>query len=91
MKKYLPFQAILIAIVQWVSNCPISAQSEWFSPQQWESLVQDSQKNLIIRDTVLYLPLTIRFPASMISFIHRKKASKEHPTVGRSGFIQGVH
>lgn len=54
MKKYLPFQAILIAIVQWVSNNPISAQSEWFFPQQWESLVQDPQKNPIIRDTVLY-------------------------------------
>ena len=54
MKKNLPFQAILIVLVQWVSNSPISAQSEWFSPQQWESLVQDSQKNPIIRDTVLY-------------------------------------
>ena len=54
MKKNLPFQAILIVLVQWVSNSPISAQSEWFSPQQWESLVQDPQKNPIIRDTVLY-------------------------------------
>lgn len=54
MKKNLPFQAILIVLVQWVSNSPTSAQSEWFSPQQWESLVQDSQKNPIIRDTVLY-------------------------------------
>ncbi len=70
MKKYLPFQAILIAIVQWVSNSPISAQSEWFSPQQWESLVQDSQKNPIIRDTVLYQsfdsdnPLSINYSIS---------------------------
>ena len=70
MKKNIPFQAILIAIVQWVSNCPISAQSEWFSPQQWESLVQDSQKNLIIRDTVLYQsfdsdnPLSINYTVS---------------------------
>ena len=70
MKKYLPFQAILIAIVQWVSNSPISAQSEWFSPQQWESLVQDPQKNPIIRDTVLYQsfdsdnPLSINYSVS---------------------------
>lgn len=70
MKKYLPFQAILIAIVQWVSNSPISAQSEWFSPHQWESLVQDSQKNPIIRDTVLYQsfdsdnPLSINYSVS---------------------------
>lgn len=70
MKKYLPFQAILIAIVQWVSNNPISAQSEWFFPQQWESLVQDPQKNPIIRDTVLYQsfdsdnPLSINYSVS---------------------------
>lgn len=70
MKKYLPFQAILIAIVQWVSYSPISAQSEWFSPQQWESLVQDPQKNPIIRDTVLYQsfdsdnPLSINYSVS---------------------------
>lgn len=70
MKKYLPFQAILIAIVQWVSNSPISAQSEWFSPQQWESLIQDPQKNPIIRDTVLYQsfdsdnPLSINYSVS---------------------------
>ena len=70
MKKYLPFQAILIAIVQWVSNSTISAQSEWFSPQQWESLVQDPQKNPIIRDTVLYQsfdsdnPLSINYSVS---------------------------
>lgn len=70
MKKYLPFQAILIAIVQWVSNSPISAQSEWFFPQQWESLVQDPQKNPIIRDTVLYQsfdsdnPLSINYSVS---------------------------
>lgn len=70
MKKNLPFQAILIVLVQWVSNSPISAQSEWFSPQQWESLVQDSQKNPIIRDTVLYQsfdsdnPLSINYSVS---------------------------
>lgn len=70
MKKYLPFQAILIAIVQWVFISPISAQSEWFSPQQWESLVQDPQKNPIIRDTVLYQsfdsdnPLSINYSVS---------------------------
>ena len=54
MKKNIPFQAILIAIVQWVFNSSMSAQSEWLSPLQWKSLVQDPQKNLIIRDTVLY-------------------------------------
>lgn len=54
MKKNIPFQAILIAIVQWVFNSPMSAQSEWLSPLQWKSLVQDPHKNLIIRDTVLY-------------------------------------
>lgn len=53
-EKNIPFQAILIAIVQWVFNSPMSAQSEWLSPLQWKSLVQDPQKNLIIRDTVLY-------------------------------------
>ena len=70
MKKNIPFQAILIAIVQWVFNSPMSAQSEWLSPLQWKSLVQDSQKNLIIRDTVLYQsfdsdnPLSINYTVS---------------------------
>lgn len=70
MKKNIPFQAILIAIVQWVFNSPMSAQSEWFSPLQWKSLVQDPQKNLIIRDTVLYQsfdsdnPLSINYTVS---------------------------
>lgn len=70
MKKNIPFQAILIAIVQWVFNSPMSAQSEWFSPLQWESLIQDQQKNLIIRDTVLYQgfdsdnPRTINYTVS---------------------------
>lgn len=70
MKKNIPFQAILIAIVQWVFNIPMSAQSEWLSPLQWESLVQDPQKNLIIRDTVLYQsfdsdnPLSINYTVS---------------------------
>ena len=49
MKKNIPFQAILIAIVQWVFNSPMIAQSEWLSPLQWKSLVQDPQKNLITR------------------------------------------
>lgn len=70
MKKNIPFQAILIAIVQWVFNSPMSAQSEWLSPLQWKSLVQDPQKNLIIRDTVLYQgfdsdnPRTINYTVS---------------------------
>lgn len=70
MKKNIPFQAILIAIVQWVFNSPMSAQSEWLSPLQWKSLVQDPQKNLIIRDTVLYQsfdsdnPLSINYTVS---------------------------
>ena len=70
MKKNIPFQAILIAIVQWVFNIPMSAQSEWLSPLQWKSLVQDPQKNLIIRDTVLYQsfdsdnPLSINYTVS---------------------------
>lgn len=70
MKKNISFQAILIAIVQWVFNIPMSAQSEWLSPLQWESLVQDPQKNLIIRDTVLYQsfdsdnPLSINYTVS---------------------------
>ena len=70
MKKNIPFQAILIAIVQWVFNSPMNAQSEWLSPLQWKSLVQDPQKNLIIRDTVLYQsfdsdnPLSINYTVS---------------------------
>ena len=70
MKKNIPFQAILIAIVQWVFNSPMIAQSEWLSPLQWKSLVQDPQKNLIIRDTVLYQsfdsdnPLSINYTVS---------------------------
>lgn len=70
MKKNIPFQAILIAIVQWVFNSPMSAQSEWLSPLQWKSLVQDPHKNLIIRDTVLYQsfdsdnPLSINYTVS---------------------------
>ena len=70
MKKNIPFQAILIAIVQWVFNSPMSAQSEWLSPLQWKSLVQDPQKNLVIRDTVLYQsfdsdnPLSINYTVS---------------------------
>ena len=70
MKKNIPFQAILIAIVQWVFNSSMSAQSEWLSPLQWKSLVQDPQKNLIIRDTVLYQsfdsdnPLSINYMVS---------------------------
>ena len=70
MKKNIPFQAILIAIVQWVFNSPMSAQSEWLSPLQWKSLVQDPHKNLIIRDTVLYQsfdsdnPRTINYTVS---------------------------
>lgn len=70
MKKNIPFQAILIAIVQWVFNSPMIAQSEWLSPLQWKSLVQDPQKNLIIRDTVLYQsfdsdnPLSINYAVS---------------------------
>lgn len=82
MKKYLPFQAILIAIVQWVSYSPISAQSEWFSPQQWESLIQDPQKNPIIRDTVLYQsfdsdnPLSINYSVSgQYDFFYPKEES----------------
>lgn len=82
MKKNLPFQAILIAIVQWVSNSPISAQSEWFSPQQWESLVQDPQKNPIIRDTVLYQsfdsdnPLSVNYTVSgQYDFFYPKEES----------------
>lgn len=69
-EKNIPFQAILIAIVQWVFNSPMSAQSEWLSPLQWKSLVQDPQKNLIIRDTVLYQsfdsdnPLSINYTVS---------------------------
>lgn len=60
----------MIAIVQWVFNSPMSAQSEWLSPLQWKSLVQDPQKNLIIRDTVLYQsfdsdnPLSINYTVS---------------------------
>lgn len=82
MKKNLPFQAILIVLVQWVSNSPISAQSEWFSPQQWESLIQDSQKNPIIRDTVLYQsfdsdnPLSINYSVSgQYDFFYPKEES----------------
>lgn len=70
MKKNIPFQAILIAIMQWVFNSPMSAQSDWLSPLQWKSLVQDPQKNLVIRDTVLYQsfdsdnPLSINYTVS---------------------------
>ena len=70
MKKNIPFQMAFIAMWQWLVFYQANAQSEWFSPLQWESLIQDQQKNLIIRDTVLYQgfdsdnPRTINYTVS---------------------------
>ena len=70
MKKNIPFQMAFIAMWQWLVFYQANAQSEWFSPLQWESLIQDQQKNLIIKDTVLYQgfdsdnPRTINYTVS---------------------------
>lgn len=70
MKKNIPFQMAFIAMWQWLVLYQTHAQSEWLSPLQWESLIQDRQKNLIIKDTVLYQsfdsdsPLSINYTVS---------------------------
>jgi len=65
MKKNIPFQMAFIAMWQWLVFYQANAQSEWFSPLQWESLIQDQQKNLIIRDTVLYQGFDSDYPRTI--------------------------
>ena len=99
MKKNIPFQAILIAIVQWVFNSPMIAQSDWLSPLRWKSLVQDPQKNLIIRDTVLYQsfdsdsPLSINYTVSgRYDFFYPQEEGIRGTSDSRAiRFYAGVH
>lgn len=81
MKKNMFFKMAVVAMSQWMVSYHTEAQSEWLSPHEWDSLVQNQQKNPVIRDTVLYQsfdsdnPLSVNYRVSgKYDFFYPKEA-----------------